>query len=300
MLPAPPPRRHRRPPAAAIPPPAGPHGSHSPPDRTGFRPTVSDPADPAALTVAQVRAVDRVCLDDYGLPGVVLMENAARGCAELLLDLADGDPGPVAVVCGQGNNGGDGFALARHLTIAGADVHVFAPFAEPPTEKEDPGEAAMNARVARRMGLPWADRSGLTPGELAARLADVLAAGSGWAVDALLGTGVTSSPREPTTGAVQAINAAGANGARVLAVDVPTGFDADAGRPFPLDDGQPGPCVRADATASFVARKVGFDAAGATEWTGAVHVVGIGCPREAVDRAIRLELQPEASARDAA
>ena len=240
-------------------------------------------SDPPALTVAQVRAVDRVCLDDYGLPGAVLMENAARGCAELLLKLAGGPPGVAAVVCGRGNNGGDGFALARHLAIAGIDVRLFAPFAEPPPEADEPGEAAMNARVARKMGLPWRDWSGAAGGELAAALAED-SAGGGWVVDALLGTGVTSSPRPPTAAAVAAINAAGARGARVLAVDVPTGFDADAGRPFPLDGGDAGPCVRAEFTASFVARKVGYDAAGASGWTGAVHVVGIGAPPAARER----------------
>ena len=239
-------------------------------------------SDPPALTVAQVRAVDRVCLDDYGLPGAVLMENAARGCAELLLNLAGGRPGAVAVVCGKGNNGGDGFAIARHLAIAGVDVHVFAPFPEPPTNGDDPGEAAMNARVARRMGLPWTDWTACTPEQWEDWLGEALGPDGGWVVDALLGTGVTSSPRPPTAAAVAAVNAAGARGARVLAVDVPTGFDADAGRPFPLDGGDAGPCVRAEFTASFVARKVGYDAAGASGWTGAVHVVGIGAPPAAI------------------
>ena len=254
---------------------------------------MTPPDSPAALTVAQVRAVDRVCLEEYGLPGAVLMENAARGSAELLLDLAGGDPGAVAVVCGEGNNGGDGFAVARHLAIAGADVRLFAPFAEPPTEREEPGEAAMNARVARRMGLPWTDWTAMGGDERIERLAGA-AGGGGWVVDALLGTGVAGAPRDPTAAAVSAINAAGADGATVLAVDVPTGFDADAGRPF--DERR---CVRADHTASFVARKVGFDAAGAGAWTGAVHVVGIGCPPGAVVRAAGQESQPEASARDA-
>ena len=247
-------------------------------------PRPAEPAPPpvapltvAPLTVAQVRAVDRVCLDDYGLPGAVLMENAARGCAGLLLVLAGGDPGPVAVVCGRGNNGGDGFALARHLAIAGVEVHVFAPFPEPPTEREEPGEAAINARVVRRMGLPWTDWTVCTPAEWTDRLGEAIGPAGGWVVDALLGTGATGAPRDPTAAAVRAINAARGAGATVLAVDVPTGFDADAGRPF-----DPDRCVRADRTASFVARKTGFDAPGAADWTGTVHVVGIGCPPAAV------------------
>ena len=244
------------------------------------------PDSPAALTVAQVRAVDRVCLDEFGLPGAVLMENAARGCAELLLDLAGGDPGAVAVVCGTGNNGGDGFAIARHLAIAGVAVSVFAPFPEPPTERDRSssgrgGEAAMNARVARRMGLPWTDWTACTPEEWDDRMGQALGESGGWVVDALLGTGPKGPPRPPMGAAVRAVGAVRSWGHGVLAVDVPTGFDADAGRPF--DDAC---CVRADHTASFVARKVGFDAAGADGWVGEVHVVGIGCPPAAVRRAV--------------
>ena len=240
------------------------------------------PAPPTAepLTVARSRAVDRVCLDEYGLPGAVLMENAARGCAELLLNLSGGDPGPVAVLCGTGNNGGDGFAIARHLTIAGAEVHLFAPFAEPPTENEEPGEAAINARVARRMDLPWLDWTA-DPAAAADDLAALVFDG-GWVVDALLGTGPTGPPRSPTDGAVFAVNATRSGGAKVFAVDVPTGFDADAGRPFAVDC-----CVTADVTATFVAPKVGFARPGADAWTGEVHVVGIGAPPAAVDAARR-------------
>ena len=242
---------------------------------------VSSPDPPAPLSVAQCRAVDRVCLEEYGLPGAVLMENAARGCAELLRDLAGDRPGPVAILCGKGNNGGDGFAIARHLTITGVETHLFAPFPEPPTADREAGEAAMNARVARRMGLPWTDWTALDETDLTARLAD--AARGGWVIDALLGTGPDGPPRPPTDAAVRAINAVkakGAKGTKVLAIDVPTGFDADRGVPF-----NPNCCVRADHTATFVAPKPGFAADGAEEWTGAVRVVGIGAPPAAIDAA---------------
>ena len=232
-----------------------------------------------------------MCIEEFGLPGVVLMENAGRGCAELLLSESAGGPGPVAILCGTGNNGGDGFVIARHLAAAGADVHLFIPFPEPPAEHDDPGEAAMNARVCRAMGLPWRDWTAPDPDDLAAALAEVVGAG-GWVVDALLGTGITGPPRSPTDAAVLAINAAASRGAKVLAVDVPSGLNADTGRPFPFPEdhpeaGSPGPCVRADLTASFVAKKVGYDATGAGEYTGAVRVVGIGAPPAAIDAATR-------------
>ena len=237
------------------------------------------PPSIAPLTVAQCRAVDQVCLDKYGLPGAVLMENAARGCVDLLERASDGNPGSVAIVCGTGNNGGDGFAIARHLAIRGVEVHLFAPFPDPPTEDDDPGEAAMNARVVRRMGLPWTDWTTLEEEELTNRLAD--AASGGWIVDALLGTGPSGPPREPTDAAVRAINAARSRraegGTQVLAIDVPTGFDAGGGQPFDLNC-----CVRADRTATFVAPKTGFDAEGAEDWTGPVSVIGIGAPPAAI------------------
>ncbi|QDT15690.1 NAD(P)H-hydrate epimerase [Alienimonas californiensis] len=236
---------------------------------------------PPPLTVAQSRAVDRVCLEDYGLPGAVLMENAARGCAELLDRVSDGNPGAVAIVCGKGNNGGDGFALARHLTIRGATVHLFAPFEEPPDADEEPGEAAMNARVARRMGLPWTDWTTLSEEDLTNRLAEEAA--GGWIVDALLGTGPSGPPREPMDVAVRAIHAARSRGPRVLAVDVPTGFDADGGRPFQSSPDGGACCVRADRTATFVAPKPGFAMDGASDWTGSVSVVGIGAPPAAIE-----------------
>ncbi|NNJ28142.1 NAD(P)H-hydrate epimerase [Planctomycetes bacterium LzC2] len=235
---------------------------------------MSSPTPPAPLSVAQCRSVDRLCLEEYGLPGAVLMENAARGCAELLWSLTGGAPGPVAIVCGKGNNGGDGFALARHLAIRGVNVHLFAPFPEPPTEDDEPGEAAMNARVARRMGLPWTDWTAMNEADLTAALSE--AAAAGWLVDALLGTGPSGPPREPMPIAVRAIDASRMN-ADVLAIDVPTGFDADSGEPF-----DPDCCVRADHTATFVAPKTGFAANWAANWTGPVSVIDIGAPPAAI------------------
>jgi NAD(P)H-hydrate epimerase len=91
-------------------------------------------------------------------------------------------------------------------------------------------------------------------------------------VDALLGTGGTGAPRGAIATAIEAVNAAGRRGAKVFAVDLPSGLDCDTGQ-------APGPCVRADVTATFVAWKVGFDAPAAAQWLGDVHVVAIGAPR---------------------
>jgi NAD(P)H-hydrate epimerase len=211
----------------------------------------------AALTRAQVRELDRRAIQEYGVPGVVLMENAGRGAAELLLRL-NPERRPVAVCCGKGNNGGDGFVIARHLDIHGWPVRVVCLAAA----DELTGDAAVNYNIIARAG-PRPEHQ-----------ADSLAFSDGWIVDALFGTGLTGPLREPYDRVVTAINA---SPAKVLAVDIPSGLDCDTGEPL-------GPTVRAHHTVTFVAPKAGFATPAAREWLGEVHVVGIGAPRALVEQ----------------
>jgi NAD(P)H-hydrate epimerase len=214
-----------------------------------------------SLSRDELRAIDQRAIEEYGLAGVVLMENAGAGAARLLASL--GIEGPVAIACGPGNNGGDGFVIARHLEVAGHEVRVLV--ASPRTGYR--GDAAINLTVADRAGLAISDLSTAD----AAVWRDALA-GAAWIVDALLGTGATGAPRGTITTAIEAINAARSAGhVRVLAVDLPSGLDADSGATF-------GACVTADVTATFVAPKRGFDAPAARDRTGSVHVIGIGAP----------------------
>lgn len=221
------------------------------------------------LSRHEVRSIDAVAMEEWHLPGVVLMENAGRGTAELLHALA-GAPRRVAIACGRGNNGGDGFVIARHLENLGHDVRMLLA-CDPATIE---GDAATNWRVVARSGLPVEPLAGADDSAWAGALA-----GSDWIVDALLGTGSSGPPRGVIAAAIRAIVAArgGGQGPRVLAVDLPSGLDCDTGLAA-------GDCVRADATATFVARKLGFDAPGAAAFTGAVHVVGIGVPRRLLER----------------
>jgi NAD(P)H-hydrate epimerase len=213
------------------------------------------------LTRSQVREIDRRAIEEFGLPGIVLMENAGRGAAELLHGLAPG--ASVAIVCGKGNNAGDGFVIARHLENLGHVVRLL--LACDPAELR--GDAAIAWRVAEKAGIPTTKLAAATAAEWGRALA-----GADWIVDALLGTGATGAPRGAIATAIEAVNAAARRGAKVFAVDLPSGLDCDTGQPL-------GPCVRADVTATFVARKVGFDAPAAAPWLGDVHVVGIGAPR---------------------
>lgn len=207
------------------------------------------------LTRTESRAIDGRAIEEYGVPGVVLMENAGRGAAGLLVAL--GIHGRVVVCCGKGNNGGDGFVIARHLDNRGVPVRVLL-FARP---EELTGDAAVNYHIIERAGLPIVNGPAL---DVRAELA-----GAEWVVDALFGTGLSGPVRAPFDAIITAIND---SGARVLAVDIPSGLDCDTGRPL-------GPTVRACHTATFVDLKKGFVEAWAREWLGKVHVIDIGAPR---------------------
>jgi NAD(P)H-hydrate epimerase len=210
------------------------------------------------LTRAQVREIDRRAIEDFGVPGVVLMENAGRDAADFLMKL--GVTGPVAICCGKGNNGGDGFVIARHLDNHGIAIRVLL-FARP---EDLTGDAAVNFHILQRAGLTIV----VEPDAETLRRELVAAA---WVVDALFGTGLTGPLQPPFDGIVAAINA---SGKPVLAVDIPSGLDCDSGLPL-------GETVRATHTVTFVAPKTGFANAAAKPWLGQVHVVDIGAPRAA-------------------
>lgn len=216
---------------------------------------------------SMLRDIDRRAIADFGMPGLVLMENAGRNAAHLLHGIAGGGTA-VAIACGRGNNGGDGFVIARHLDLLGHPVRILLAC----TPEACAGDAAINLGIVRRSGLPIAalDQADMAGWETA------LVTGSGepiWIVDALLGTGAAGPPRGPVAAAIAAITSLREQGrARTFAVDIPSGMDCDTGT-------APGAVVRADVTGTFVARKIGFDAPGADRLTGAVHVLDIGAPR---------------------
>ncbi|NLW51379.1 MAG: NAD(P)H-hydrate epimerase [Candidatus Brocadiaceae bacterium] len=222
------------------------------------------------MTREQVRAVDRIAMERYAMPGVILMENAGRACVLAAVRLMGGEAAGrrVGILCGRGNNGGDGLVVARHLSNAGAraDVVLLTTVDE---ALEAGGDAAVNLRIVRHMALPL--RQAPTAAEAAEAVGGLLDADL--IVDAMLGTGARGEVREPVRSAIEALQ--GYEGP-VLAVDVPSGLDCDTGRPM-------GACVRARCTVTFVARKVGFDEPGAGAWTGAVEVADIGVPRAVLD-----------------
>ncbi len=225
-----------------------------------------------SLTRAQVRDVDRIAIEDFALPGIVLMENAGLNATRALIPIAERRPGPVVIVCGGGNNGGDGYVIARQLVCRGLEVRLYSTKGA----AELSGDAATNRAVVDTMGLGVED---LRPPEALPRAAAAWE-GASVLVDALLGTGFQGELRSDLVPVVMALNAArAAGGAPVVAIDLPSGLDCDNG--LPAD-----PCVLADYTFTFVARKRGFDAAGAHHWTGEVRVFSIGAPPAALQRAL--------------
>ncbi len=230
-----------------------------------------DGCEALVLTRAAVREVDRLAAEEFGLPSIVLMENAAIHCADVALDLLAQRPaGRALVVCGPGNNGGDGFAIARHLANQGTEAVIVL---GGPREKYT-GDAATNLGVAERMGIPiepfdasggsvraWSQRHG--------RPALV--------IDALLGTGLERPVREPIATLIASINELGRSRVAVLAVDLPSGLDCDTGEPL-------GDAVRATVTVTFVGLKRGFLALAAQPHVGDVVVADIGVPRALVER----------------
>lgn len=230
-----------------------------------------DPAGRWVLSRRAVREVDRLAVERFGIPSIVLMENAAIGLAARAEALLAGLGSDRAVIlAGPGNNGGDGFALARHLHIAGCGVLVLT--AGDPDRAA--GDAATNLHIIRRMGLPIGslDRSAGAEALEHAAHAPVLL------VDALLGTGLRDAARGVIGDVILQINRLRQPGVAVLAVDVPSGLDCDTGAPA-----GGGPAIEADETVSFVALKRGFLRLGSQRWTGEVTIAGIGVPQELIE-----------------
>jgi ADP-dependent NAD(P)H-hydrate dehydratase / NAD(P)H-hydrate epimerase len=203
------------------------------------------------FTAEEMRAADAYAIEEAGVPSIDLMERASAGLARVVAVAAG--PGPIRVVVGKGNNGGDGLACARLLRDEGRDVDVLA--------VGDLNETKGDAR-ANLERLPGAPPEDFAPERLA---------GSGAIVDAMLGTGFEGAPRQPVAGAITAINEAGAP---VITCDVPSGVNATTGE-------IEGEAVRAGTTATFHGPKIGLYVAPGAFHAGRVEAVEIGIPRGA-------------------
>ena len=198
-----------------------------------------------------MRAVDAWAIEEQRVPSLELMEMAGTAVAEAARSVAG--PGPVRVVCGKGNNGGDGLVAARQLTDTGYEVEALLLW--PAAELS----ADAGANLKRFEGAT----TQMGPGEVAAALE-----GSGVVVDAIFGTGFSGAPRAPADAAIQAINGCGAP---IVAADIASGIDASTGE-------VEGAAVRADVTVSFHGAKLGHWIAPGKAHTGELRVAQIGIP----------------------
>ena len=221
---------------------------------------------PEVMSRAEVRDVDRRAIEEFGLPGGVLMENAGRGCVDWLAEL--GASGQVVICAGKGNNGGDGFVIARHLENRGIDVRVLL-FANPEALQ---GDAKINYVTIERAATPIRVLADIQSEDNFESVVNEELASADWIIDALLGTGTKGSLREPFPAIINAINRASTH---TLAIDLPSGLDCDTG--LPINSGNP-VAVNANFTATFVARKMGFENYSSRAFTGDVRVIDIGVP----------------------
>ncbi|HRK35460.1 MAG TPA: NAD(P)H-hydrate epimerase [Candidatus Hydrogenedentes bacterium] len=204
------------------------------------------------LSVAEMREADRRCIEEIGIPGAVLMNNAGMAV------FREVDGGPVGIVCGKGNNGGDGFVVARLALLAGLETRVML-VADPGTIT---GDAAVFMRAFERVG----GRIDMACTVLKAANEVVALAQCHVIVDALLGTGIRGEVTGPARAAIDAWPAV-----RTISVDVPSGLDADTGEVC-------GACVRADTTVTFQYPKKGFLNPRAAEYLGRLVIADIGIP----------------------
>ena len=228
-------------------------------------PNYEETASRLHLSAQQSRSVDRFAIDQLGLSSLVLMENAGRRGAEVIYDCLKSRPHmdhTVTIIIGPGNNGGDGWVIARHLEAWGVEIHcilVGSPDRLSPDNKA-------NFSVLQRSGL-----QPLIVRESDDSIVEVCQAkfrSSSLCVDALLGTGSQGRPREPLASIIRLANEMDL---MRIAIDLPSGLDADSGVAHE-------PTFRADRTITMVTRKLGFQNPTAQPYLGEVIVIPIGIP----------------------
>lgn len=214
------------------------------------------------LTRDQVRQFDAWAIQEMGVPGVVLMENAARNCAQVILEHFSSDVQKGACIfCGTGNNGGDGFVIARQLFNQGIAVRII----HCGDIDKIKGDAKINLEICRRMNLPMFTVD-IESHSLCRDIEEIVAS-SGLLVDAILGTGMQGQLKEPVALLISSINS---HNLPIVAVDIPSGLDCDTGIPLPVS-------IEAAATITFVALKKGFvENPDARTATGRIFVADIG------------------------
>jgi NAD(P)H-hydrate epimerase len=213
------------------------------------------------MTREEVRAFDAWAINTVGIPGVALMENAGRNCAELIAEKIAVVANPrVCIFCGTGNNGGDGYVIARHLLNSGLSVTIVICG----DLNKIKGDAKINLDILEKM-----DQSIIQVNPADTDIADkvqALSAGADMIVDSLFGTGLRGQLSQEYIRLIESVNA---RNCPVISVDIPSGMDCDTGQTL-------GAVIEADYTVTFVAVKKGFVAEQAAKYTGEIFIASIG------------------------
>jgi len=220
-----------------------------------------DRKNDAALTRQQVRDFDKWAINTAGVPGIILMENAGRSCGEIVTgELTKAGGRKVCIFCGTGNNGGDGFVIARYLVNSGFEVKIA--LCGPSSKIK--GDAEINYKIACNMGILIKEAD--TSSADIEKAVEIFAGDTDLIVDAIFGTGLTGAPGG---GFDKLINAINSLNKPVAAVDIPSGLDCDTGNPA-------GTAIRATITVTFAAAKKGFINPASAQYTGEIYIASIG------------------------
>jgi len=212
-----------------------------------------------AITASQAKGLDLKAQKDFGVPTLLLMENAGRAVSEEALKSIKDKKISVSIICGRGNNGGDGFCAARHLLVAGVKPHVFLAGKIADVKNE----ARVNLDILIRLKQKIFEVN-----ERNLRLIKRKVLKRGLIIDALLGVGLRGEVSGVYRDLIALINS---SSAQIISVDIPSGLDATSGKVL-------GCCVKAHKTITFVAKKKGMLKAGGPKHCGKVKVVDIGLP----------------------
>ncbi len=213
------------------------------------------------VTASEMQEMDRRTIEDFGIPGMVLMETAGRGATRFFLEqFPDIENQRVGVIAGRGNNGGDGYVMARYLKQRGVFVKVYLLA----TASRVQGDAAANLKFLKPLDIPLVELSNETS---FSKHQSEMAGLDVW-IDAILGTGLKSDVSGFFKTVIEFINGLDKP---VFAVDIPSGLNSDTGQ-------ECGTCIRAKATATFAFAKTGHLIYPGTQYTGSLNIVDIGIP----------------------
>lgn len=222
----------------------------------------TNPSDDLVLTRHQVRQCDAIAIERFGIDGLVLMENAGAAAARIIHSrLINPAKAKVLILAGTGNNGGDGFVVARHLANVSVSVSVIICGLRDRIK----GDALANLQIVEKMNFPVICLDQIDTKKVVSTIQS-FAQDPDIIVDALLGTGTVGPPRQPIRSVIETINQLAKP---VIALDIPSGLDCDTGQPLEL-------AIKAGHTITFAAMKKGFLAPAAKLFTGDITVASIG------------------------